>query len=100
MGKRQFDGKRFEGDAEVWYEAKSGSFWDRLTNIPKEMARFKDKMGEAVKYARENNAKFEIISEKPIPEEIKKWLTKKGINRRIEPRTATTPKGPAGVTAV
>lgn len=93
VGKRQFDGKHFEGDVETWYEAKSGGFWNRVLNSSKEMDTFKGKMGEAVKIARENNAKFEIVSEKLIPETVKNWLTKKGIPFREVARPTSAPGG-------
>ncbi|GAA2418578.1 hypothetical protein GCM10010404_91470 [Nonomuraea africana] len=99
VGKRQFDGKRFEGEVETWYEAKSGAFWDRVLKDSKTMESFKGKMGEAVKIARENNARFEIISENPIPETITKWLTKKGIPFREVTRPKPSSSGPARYSA-
>ncbi len=36
-------------------------------------------MGESLKIATEKGCKFEIFSEKSIPEAIRKWLEKKGI---------------------
>ncbi|GIH63206.1 hypothetical protein Msi02_40230 [Microbispora siamensis] len=86
-GKRQFDGKRIEDGVETWYEAKSGNFWEELLKDPRKMESFKGKMGESLKIATEKGHKFEIISEKPIPEAIRKWLEKKGIPYRVEPRT-------------
>ncbi|QYC45478.1 hypothetical protein Nocox_39675 [Nonomuraea coxensis DSM 45129] len=79
-------------EVETWYEAKSGTFWEQVLKDHKRMESFKGKMGEAVKIARENNARFEIISEKAIPESIKQWLTKKGIPFREEARATPPPQ--------
>lgn len=41
--------------------------------------KFKQKMSEGLKIAQEHNATYELFSNTPIPENIKNWLTKKGI---------------------
>lgn len=41
--------------------------------------KFKSDMGDKLKIANENGASYELFSNTPIPEMIKKWLTKKGI---------------------
>lgn len=43
--------------------------------IPK----FKSDMGDRLKIANDNGATYELFSNTPIPNEIKEWLTKKGI---------------------
>jgi RHS repeat-associated protein len=74
-GGRQFD----VAAGDRWIEAKSGGFWDLVTNDSKKMHQFKSKMGERLKIATENNKSFELISNTPIPDGVKNWLGKKGI---------------------
>ncbi|MFC4374091.1 hypothetical protein ACFO5K_08225 [Nocardia halotolerans] len=76
VGKRTFDG-RFVDDSgvEVWYEAKAGAFWERPAHIVK----FKNQVGEQRKIALDAGVEFRVISERPIPAEVKNWLDKKDI---------------------
>ncbi|MCA1222544.1 WXG100-like domain-containing protein [Streptomyces sp. 8L] len=85
-GGRQFDGK-FPGEdgQETWYEAKSGRYWDRLNDNPADLLKFKSKLGDARRIATESGKNFEVVSENPIPENIKAWLLKKGYTWRIIP---------------
>ncbi|WP_159056770.1 hypothetical protein [Streptomyces yokosukanensis] len=88
VGKRQFDGRYTpEGSSrEVWYEAKSGEYWDRLNRDPDEMLRFKSKLGEARKIATENDADFRLISENPVPQNMQDHFQKKGFEWEVVPR--------------
>ncbi|MCF3964382.1 WXG100-like domain-containing protein [Streptomyces fuscigenes] len=85
-GGRQFDGAyEGEGGEETWYEAKSGKYWDTVNDDPSKLANFKSKLGDARRIATENGKSFEVVSENPIPENIKAWLLKKGYTWRIVP---------------
>ncbi|MDF3141828.1 MULTISPECIES: RHS repeat-associated core domain-containing protein [unclassified Streptomyces] len=88
VGKRQFDGRYTpEGSArEVWYEAKSGKYWDRLSSDPDEMLRFKSKLGESRRIATENDADFRVISENPVPQNLQNYFLKKGFEWEVIPR--------------
>ena len=46
---------------------------------PKKLELFKSSMGDRLRIAKENGATYELFSNTPIPESIKKWLDKKGI---------------------
>ncbi|MEU9979389.1 RHS repeat-associated core domain-containing protein [Streptomyces sp. NPDC051014] len=87
-GKRQFDGRYTPEGAsrEVWYEAKSGEYWDRLNRDPEEMLTFKSKLGESRKIATENDADFRVISENPIPQNMQNYFQKKGFEWEVIPR--------------
>ncbi|MER6027017.1 PrsW family intramembrane metalloprotease [Streptomyces sp. NPDC001851] len=87
-GGRQFDGKYTDptSGSETWYEAKSGRYWDRVNSNEKEMLRFKSKLGDARRIARENGAQFGLISENEIPDNIISFLNQKGIPWRVIPR--------------
>lgn len=76
VGKRTFDG-RFVDDngTEVWYEAKSGGFWER----PEHIIKFKNQVGEQRTIAASAGVEFRVVSERPIPADVKNWLDKKGI---------------------
>ena len=74
-GGRDFDG----GIGNRWWEAKSGGYWDLIMNNPKKMELFKSSMGDRLRIAKNNGATYELITNSPIPEEVKAWLTKKGI---------------------
>lgn len=50
-----------------------------LENNPSKLAKFKSDMGDRLKIAKENGATYELFSNTPIPDSIKKWLDKKGI---------------------
>ena len=75
VGGRDFDG----GVGNHWWEAKSGQYWDMLENNPSKKVKFKSDMGDRLRIAEENGATYELYSNTPIPDDIKKWLTKKGI---------------------
>ncbi len=84
---REFDGAHRTPDGtEVWYEAKSGEYWTMLNNNQARMAKFKSTAGSQLRIARENGARFEIISENPIPRNITNWLDAKGIPWRVAPK--------------
>jgi RHS repeat-associated protein len=85
VGKRQFDGRYTpEGSArEVWYEAKSGKYWERLNGDADEMLRFKSKLGESRRIAVENGADFRVISENPVPQNIQNYFQKKGFEWEV-----------------
>lgn len=72
---REFDGAY----GNVWYEAKSGKYWDMLKNNPKFLDRFRERMISGLSIASENGVRYELYSNSPIPQEIKNWLIKKGI---------------------
>lgn len=84
-GGRQLDGEFEEDGVEYWYEAKSGKALQRLLNDEDEMHDFKSTLGQERQLARANGKEFLLISENPIPEELVKWLTKKGYVWRIMP---------------
>ncbi|MFF4085178.1 DUF6531 domain-containing protein [Streptomyces sp. NPDC001777] len=85
--KRQIDGKFIDPETggEVWYEAKSGRFWDDINADQRKMATFKSKLGEARREAIDSGATYIVVSEVPIPENITAFLTKKSIPWRVIP---------------
>ncbi|MGX8908091.1 hypothetical protein ACR820_23185 [Streptomyces netropsis] len=87
-GGREFDGSYPGGktDAKTWFEAKSGAYWDRVNRDPKTMLKFKSNLGDARRIATEHGKDFLLISEKEIPDNIVKWLEKKGYNWKIVPK--------------
>jgi hypothetical protein len=74
-GGRQFDG----AVGNVWYEAKSGNFWNTILSSTKKLDDFKTAMGHRLSIAKSCGAKYKLFSNSPIPQAIKDWLTKKGI---------------------
>ncbi|WP_369174996.1 RHS repeat domain-containing protein [Streptomyces sp. R28] len=88
VGKRKFDGRYTpEGSSrEVWYEAKSGKYWERLNEDADEMLRFKSKLGESRRIAVENGADFRVVSENPIPQNMQNYFQKKGFEWEVVPR--------------
>ncbi|WP_406392094.1 PrsW family intramembrane metalloprotease [Streptomyces sp. NBC_00882] len=84
-GGRQFDGRYSDPEtgAEIWYEAKSGRYWERVNSNEKDMLRFKSKLGDARRIARENDKQFGLISENEIPDNIASFLNQKGIPWRV-----------------
>ena len=81
-GKGSFSkgGRDFDGGLETrWWEAKSGNYWNLIMSNPKKLELFKSSMGDRLRIAKENGATYELFSNTPIPESIKKWLDKKGI---------------------
>ena len=74
-GGRDFDG----GLGNRWWEAKSGQYWEMVMDKPKELEKFKSDMGARLQIAQKNGATYELFSNTPIPNEIKQWLSKKGI---------------------
>ena len=74
-GGRDFDG----GLGNRWWEAKSGQYWEMVMDKPKELEKFKSDMGARLQIAKKNGATYELFSNTPIPNEIKQWLSKKGI---------------------
>ncbi|MFE3329865.1 hypothetical protein [Streptomyces sp. NPDC059176] len=84
---RQYDG-RYVDDAgdEIWYEAKSGKYWERINSTPKDMEKFRGNTPDAKRRAEAAGKKYKVISEGPIPDNIKEWLDKKGIEWEIIPQ--------------
>jgi hypothetical protein len=79
-GSFKVDGREFDGAFEnIWYEAKSGRYWDVLTSSPAKLESFKSAMGQRLNIAKQHGAQLKLFSNSPIPEFIKDWLTKKGI---------------------
>ena len=74
-GTREFDGAA----GNIWYEAKSGDYWEKIMSSKEAFESFVGKMGEKLKIALEHGAKFELYSNTPIPQTIKEWCAKKGI---------------------
>jgi hypothetical protein len=79
-GSFKVDGREFDGAFEnIWYEAKSGRYWDVLTNSTEKLEDFKSAMGQRLNIAKQHGAQLKLFSNSPIPQFIKDWLTKKGI---------------------
>lgn len=76
-GGREFDGSI--GNTNRWYEAKSGNYWKDQTQTPSKLSKFKSDMGARKKIAESNGATYELHSNTPIPQNVKQWLTEKGI---------------------
>ncbi len=76
-GGREFDGSI--GNTNRWYEAKSGNYWKDQTQTPQKLSKFKSDMGARKKIAESNGATYELHSNTPIPQNIKSWLSEKGI---------------------
>jgi len=81
-GQRTFDGKYTTDDGEVWYEAKSGRFWEDEGRI----AKFKSQAGQQQQIAKANGADFHVYSEKDFPDGVTKWMDKKNIPYQVIPR--------------
>lgn len=73
---REFDG----AVGNVWYEAKSGGYWDMLLASKDQLESFKSGMGHRLKITKENGKIFQLHSNTPIPQEIKEWLAQKNIS--------------------
>lgn len=67
----------------MWYEAKSGRFWELANENPKVMEKFKSNLGDARRIAEAGGHRFALISENAIPENITKWLAKKNYAWRV-----------------
>ena len=76
VGGREFDG----AIGNIWYEAKSGNYWEMVMSSEQKLNKFKSDMGDRLRIARENNATYELHSNTPIPPSVKEWLSKKEIN--------------------
>jgi hypothetical protein len=74
MGGREFDGRV----GSRWWEAKSGEYWDMVMSDPKNLTKFKSDIGARGSIARGNGATYEVVSNTPIPPEVKAWLDAKG----------------------
>lgn len=75
-GTREFDG----AFGDIWYEAKSGEYWNMITSNERLQGKFQSDMIKGLNIARENGAHYELYSNSPIPQNVKDWLTKKGIS--------------------
>ncbi|WP_228745459.1 RHS repeat-associated core domain-containing protein, partial [Paenibacillus sp. S150] len=79
-GSFKVQNREFDGAVDnVWYEAKSGGYWDQITSSTERLNKFKSDMGSRLKIAAQNGASYELHSNTPIPKAIKDWLTTKGI---------------------
>ncbi|MDP9960383.1 hypothetical protein [Chryseobacterium lathyri] len=74
---RDFDA--FYDNNKIWVEAKSGRYWENIVSTETGFAKFKSDMGHRLQIATENGAKYELFSNTEIPENVKSWLSKKGI---------------------
>ena len=72
---REFDG----AIRNIWYEAKSGKYWEKVLNSKKYLEKFYSDMGRGLEVTRAHGAIYELHSNSIIPKDIKKWLTKNGI---------------------
>ncbi|MFI9387762.1 hypothetical protein [Kutzneria sp. NPDC052558] len=79
MGGRQFDGKYTANGKEIWYEAKSGNYWQLVTNNPDKWQDFTSTMGRLKRITDSNGKDFMLYSENQIPDQVTDWLKKKGI---------------------
>ena len=74
------DSREFDGSVgNIYYEAKSGEYWDGLLTSVEKFRKFKEDMGRGLKVALECGASYHLHSNSQIPQIIKEWLTKKGI---------------------
>ncbi|MGX1480876.1 UNVERIFIED_CONTAM: RHS repeat-associated protein [Streptomyces canus] len=87
-GGRQFDGAYIDASTGkgTWYEAKSGSFFEKTIQDPKRLGKFYSTEGEKARIAADHGIDYKVISENPIPKQITNWLAKKGIPWEIMPR--------------
>jgi hypothetical protein len=84
-GGREFDGS-YTSDldgTDVWYEAKSGKALENIADDSKKLDKFKSITGQQAALARQAGARFEVVSENPIPESLRLWLDQKGIPYRV-----------------
>ena len=80
QGSFSINGREFDGAINnVWYEAKSGQYWDMIKSSPSALNKFKSDIGSHLKLATDNGKTFELYSNTPIPDDIKSWLSNKGI---------------------
>lgn len=79
-GSFKIAGREFDGAIDnVWYEAKSGQYWDFISSASSNLSKFKSDMGARLNIASQNGKSYELHSNTPIPQTIKDWLTEKGI---------------------
>jgi hypothetical protein len=79
-GKIKIKGREVDGGtATKWWEAKSGNYWNRFLGDEQTRANFFSSMPHYKKLANESGATFEVFSNTAIPQEVKDWLTQKGI---------------------
>ena len=78
-GGRDFDGSYMDGKSSVWYEAKSGNYWEKITSSQKGLDKFKSDMGARLKIAKDNKVEYQLFSNSPIPDKVKNFLDTKGI---------------------
>lgn len=76
VGSREFDG----AVGNIWYEAKSGGYWDMLLSSKDKLENFKSSMGHRLKIANEKGMIFQLHSNTQIPQDIKNWLARKSIS--------------------
>lgn len=75
IGGREFDG----AIGNRWYEAKSGRYWQKYAQPGRGFDKFKSDMGARKAIAKQHEATYELHSNSPIPEYVKKWLIEKEI---------------------
>ncbi len=79
-GSFKIDGREFDGAVgNRWWEAKSGRYWEDIVSSDKGFEKFKSDIGEHLAIAKRNGATFELHSNTPIPQNVKDWLIKKGM---------------------
>ena len=79
-GAFRVDGRDFDGrDGNRWWEAKSGRYWVDRVHDEIGIAKLKSDMGHRLQIAKKHDATLELFSNTPIPQNIKAWLTAKGI---------------------
>ena len=75
IGSFKRSGREFDGAwGNIWIEAKSGNFFTMILSNPKQLAKYKSQMGHGRTIASENGASYILVSNTPIPDEIKNWL--------------------------
>ncbi|TXL87361.1 DUF6531 domain-containing protein [Streptomyces sp. IB2014 016-6] len=86
-GGRDFDGAYIDEltGRGIWYEAKSGDFWENILKNPTRLDKFYSTEGQKLGIAKSKGIDYEIITEKSIPAPVANWLAKKGIPWRIHP---------------
>lgn len=83
QGEGSFKAGGCEFDGRVgnrWWEAKSGQALQYIAADRGKFRKFTSDMGNRRRIANQNGATYELISNTKIPDQIKEWLTSKGIS--------------------